>query len=105
MRRCAPSGPAPEQSPVKSNPRELWASSTDSLPGAALARSAKASEELAEVTEQQVGGVVRGPVAAAVELAPRDDVGVVALGEPADRSEVEGKASYFDLKKSRRVEG
>jgi hypothetical protein len=44
-------------------------------------------------------------VAAAVELAPGDDVGVVALGEPADRSEVEGEASYFDLKKSRRVEG
>ena len=31
--------------------------------------------------EQQVGGVVGGPVAAAVELAPGDDVGVVALGE------------------------
>ncbi len=67
--------------------RELRTSPT---PGA---RSAKSVEELADVTNQQVGGVVGGPVAAAVELAPGDDVGVVALGEPADRSEVEGKAS------------
>ena len=61
--------------------------------GSLGARSAQTAEELAEVAEQQVGGVVRGPVAAAVELAPGDDVGVVALGEPADRSEVEGEAS------------
>jgi hypothetical protein len=57
------------------------------------AASPEAAEELAEVTDQQVGGVVGGPVAAAVELVPGDDVGVVALGEPADRSEVEGEAS------------
>jgi hypothetical protein len=60
--------------------------------------SPEAAEELAEVIDQQVGGVVGGPVAAAVELAPGDDVCVVALGEPADRSEVESEASYFDLK-------
>ena len=37
-----------------------------------------------------------GPVAAAVELAPGDDIGVVALGEPADRPEVVGEARQAD---------
>ena len=54
--------------------------------------SPEAAEELAEVTDKQVRGVVGGPVAAAVEFAPGDDVRVVALGEPADRSEVESEA-------------
>src|SRR5512132_4016991 len=60
-------------------------------PAGAARSSAEAGEELAQVGGEQVGGVVGGPVAAAVELAPGDDVGVVALGELADRSEVEGE--------------
>src|SRR4029450_8103432 len=56
------------------------------------ARSAKRPEEGAQVAGEQVGGVVGGPVAAAVELAPGDDVGVVAFGELADRPEVVGEA-------------
>src|SRR5215218_10450310 len=72
----------------------VWSSSS-STAGAARS-SAEAAEELADITEQQVRSVVGGPVAAAVELAPGDDVGVVAFGEPADRSEVEGEAGQAD---------
>src|SRR4029453_1401151 len=60
--------------------------------GRRRARSAQGAVELAEVADEQVGGVVGGPVAAAVKLVPGDDVGVVAVGEPADRPEVEGEA-------------
>ena len=51
---------------------------------------------MAEVAEEQVGGVVGGPVAAAVVLVPGDDAGVVAFGEAADGSEVEGEAGQAD---------
>src|SRR4029453_8517047 len=56
------------------------------------ARSAKRPEEGAQVAGEQVGSVVGGPVAATVELAPGDDVGVVAFAEPADRPKAEGEA-------------
>src|SRR5215217_8267826 len=61
-------------------------------PAGAARSSAEAAEELADVADEQVGSIVGGPVAAAVELAPGDDVGVVAFGELADRPEVVGEA-------------
>src|SRR5215216_3000326 len=54
------------------------------------------AEEVADVADEEVGGVVGGPVAAAVVLAPGDDVGVVAFGEPADRPEVVGETRQAD---------
>src|SRR5687768_15511196 len=54
------------------------------------------AEELADVAHEEVGGVVGGPVTAAVELAPGDDVGVVAFGEFADRPEVIGETRKAD---------
>src|SRR4029450_109657 len=60
------------------------------------ARAAERPEEGGQGAGEQVGSVVGGPVAATVELAPGDDVGVVAFGEPADRPEVEGKARQAD---------
>src|SRR5215211_1437402 len=64
----------------------------DGSQGRRRAPSAELGEELAEVAGEEVGGVVGGPVAAAVELAPGDDVGVVAVGEAAQGPEVVGEA-------------
>ena len=59
-------------------------------------RSAELAEELADVGDQQVGGVVGGPVAAAVELAPGGDVVVIAFGEAAQWAEVVGERGQAD---------
>src|SRR5690242_21500546 len=56
------------------------------------ASAAQVPVERANVFHQQVGGVLGRPVAAAVVLVPGDDVGVVALGEAAQRGEVVGEA-------------
>ena len=58
--------------------------------------SAERAEELPHVADQQVRRVVRRPVAAAVVLVPVDDVGVVALGELADRLEVARELGQAD---------
>src|SRR5918997_5521311 len=66
-----------------------------------LPLSPEPAEELADVADEEFGGVVGGPVAAAVELAPGDDVLVVALCEPADRPEVVGEARQADGRSGR----
>jgi hypothetical protein len=53
-------------------------------------------EEPSDIVEQEIWGVVGGPVAPAVELRPMHNVGVVAFGEPADRPEVEGETRQAD---------
>jgi hypothetical protein len=53
---------------------------------------AEATEKLADVVDEEIGGVVSGPVAATVVLIPGDDVAMVALGEAADGREVVGEA-------------
>src|SRR5687767_8469094 len=54
------------------------------------------AEELADVAHEEVGGVVSGPVAATVVLAPGDDVGVITFGKFTDRPEVVGETRQAD---------
>src|SRR5687768_8229693 len=51
----------------------------------------ESGEELADVLDEQIGRVVRGPVPAALVGVPADDVLVVALGVPADGVKVKGE--------------
>ncbi len=67
-----------------------------------LSGCAQRSEELADVADQLVRGVARREVAAAVVVAPMDDVGVVAIGEPADRLEVVGEDRDAGRRRGRR---
>ena len=53
---------------------------------------AEAAEKLTDVVDKEIGGVVSGPVAAAVVLIPGDDIAMVALGETTDGREVVGEA-------------
>src|SRR4051812_17114386 len=66
------------------------------LPGCRAGRSGECREELPDVLDEQVGGVVRGPVPAAVIGVPGDDGVVVAFGEPAHGVEVEGEGGQAD---------
>lgn len=52
------------------------------------------TEEPPHVANQQVGHLMGGVVAAAIELLPVDDVLVVAFGEAADRVEVVGENGH-----------